>query len=65
MFIEPTSTWVPSEFSGYIRLDKKNCLKKKYGRIVKGLSRSRRIPVQVPKLRTLDKLLTLLCCVPI
>ena len=28
MFIEPTITWVPSGFSGYIRLDK-NCVEKK------------------------------------
>ena len=29
MFIEPTITWVPSEFSGYIWLDTKIVLKKK------------------------------------
>ena len=29
MFIEPTITWVPSGFSGYIWLDKKNVLEKK------------------------------------
>ena len=29
MFIEPTITWVPSGFSGYIWLDTKNVLKKK------------------------------------
>ena len=27
MFIEPTITWVPSGFSGYIWLDTKNCVK--------------------------------------
>ena len=27
MFIEPTITWVPSRFSGYIWLDTKNVLK--------------------------------------
>ena len=29
MFIEPTITWVPSGFSGYIWLDAKIVLKKK------------------------------------
>ena len=29
MFIEPTITWVPSGFSGYIWLDTKIVLKKK------------------------------------
>ena len=29
MFIEPTITWVPSGFSGYIWLDTKNCVKKR------------------------------------
>ena len=29
MFIEPTITWVPSEFSGYIWLDVKIVFKKK------------------------------------
>ena len=28
MFIEPTITWVPSGFSGYIWLDTKNVFKK-------------------------------------
>ena len=30
MFIEPTITWVPSGFSGYIWLDTKIVLKKKF-----------------------------------
>ena len=29
MFIEPTITWVPSGFSGYIWLDTKICVEKK------------------------------------
>ena len=31
MFIEPTITWVPSGFSGYIWLDTKIVLKKRQG----------------------------------
>ena len=34
MFIEPTITWVPSGFSGYIWLDTKIVLKKKKKKIV-------------------------------
>ena len=33
MFMEPTITWVPSGFSGYIWLDTKIVLKKLYGSI--------------------------------
>ena len=35
MFIEPTITWVPSGFSGYIWIDTKIVLKKKYMLLLK------------------------------
>ena len=38
MFIEPTITWVPSGFSGYIWLDTKIVLKKKDKKILETYS---------------------------
>ena len=49
MFIEPTITWVPSGFSGYIWLDRKIVLKKKVIQIVMHLER-KQIKSESPRL---------------